>query len=61
MLETLRTADPAPDQERVLYPGLSEHEALQERRASGIPLHKEVIEWFSQITAELELPTLAIR
>lgn len=61
MLETLRTADPAPDQERVLYPGLSEHEALQERRANGIPLHKEVIEWFSQITAELELPALATR
>src|SRR5499426_1114427 len=53
MLRTLRTAQPAPDQERVLYPGLSEHEEVEKRRANGIPLHKEVIEWFDGITAEL--------
>lgn len=59
MLEALRTCDPAPGAERVLYPGLSEHEELQERRAHGIPLHKEVIEWFGQTTGELGLPSLA--
>jgi hypothetical protein len=42
----------------VLYPGLSEHEEVLERRAHGIPLHKEVIEWFGSITRELGLPGL---
>src|SRR5438094_253759 len=45
MLRTLRTAKPAAGQERVLYPGLSEAEEIQHRRAHGIPLHKEVIQW----------------
>jgi LDH2 family malate/lactate/ureidoglycolate dehydrogenase len=59
MLRTLRTATPAPGQERVLYPGLSEAEEVRARRATGIPLHREVIEWFGQCTAELGLPPLA--
>jgi L-2-hydroxycarboxylate dehydrogenase (NAD+) len=59
MLETLRTATPAPGQERVLYPGLSEHEEVEERRANGIPLHKEVIQWFAGATAEMGLAPLA--
>jgi L-2-hydroxycarboxylate dehydrogenase (NAD+) len=58
MLKTLRTATPAPGQERVLYPGLSESEELQERRAHGIPLHKEVIQWFTECTRELGLAPL---
>ena len=58
MLETLRTATPAPGQERVLYPGLSEYEETQKRRANGIPLHKEVVEWFSECTRELGIPQL---
>jgi len=61
MLKTLRTAQPAPGQERVLYPGLSEHEEILSRRANGIPLHKEVIEWFAGITSELGLAPLAVR
>ena len=59
MLETLRTATPAPGQERVLYPGLSEFEETQKRRANGIPLHKEVVEWFAECTRELGIPNLA--
>src|SRR6266516_1026724 len=58
MLETLRTAPPAPGQERVLYPGLSEAEELQKRRAKGIPLHKEVIQWFGVCTGEMGLEPL---
>ena len=58
MLETLRTAQPAEGHERVLYPGLSEHEETLTRRAHGIPLHQEVIVWFNSITAELDLPPL---
>jgi len=62
MLKTLRTAAPAPGHERVLYPGLSEHEEMQVRQANGIPLHREVIEWFGAVTKEMgiaPLPTMA--
>ncbi len=58
MLRMLRDTKPAPGHERVMYPGLSEYEEEQERRANGIPLHKEVIEWFADITNELSLPAL---
>ena len=58
MLKTLRTATPAPGQERVLYPGLSEAEEIEHRRARGIPLHKEVVQWFEQCTGELGIAPL---
>ena len=58
MLKTLRETKPAPGHDRVLYPGLSEHEEVQDRRANGIPLHKEVVEWFDGITSELSIPQL---
>src|SRR5256712_1006020 len=57
-LKTLRTAKPAAGQERVLYPGLSEAEEIQHRRANGIPLHKEVIQWFAECTSEFGLAPL---
>jgi len=60
MLRTLRTAQPAPDQERVLYPGLSEHEEVEARRAKGIPLHREVVQWFAEVTGELGIPPLGV-
>jgi L-2-hydroxycarboxylate dehydrogenase (NAD+) len=60
MLKTLRTAKPVPGQDRVLYPGLSEAEEIQTRRASGIPLHKEVIQWFAECTSELGVAPLAV-
>jgi len=59
MLKTLRTAEPAPGHDRVLYPGLSEAEEAAHRRAHGIPLHKEVLDWFRQCTSELGLAPLA--
>ena len=59
MLRTLRTTPPAPGHDRVIYPGLSEHEEEQERRANGIPLHREVVQWFDDITAELSVTPLA--
>ena len=58
MLSTLKTAKPAPGHGRVLYPGLSEHEEEQDRRANGIPLHREVVGWFDGIAAELSVPPL---
>ena len=59
MLKTLRTATPVPGQDRVLYPGLSESEEIQTRRANGIPLHKEVLQWFAECTSELGIAPLA--
>ena len=58
MLETLRTTRPAPGHDRVIYPGLSEYEETQERRANGIPLHREVVEWFDDIAGELSITPL---
>ena len=58
MLRTLRTAQPAAGQERVLYPGLSEAEEVVHRRAEGIPLHKEVLQWFAECTSELGVAPL---
>ena len=58
MLKTLRTSPPAPGHDRVLYPGLSEAEELVERRAKGIPLHKEVLQWFAECTKELGVAPL---
>ena len=59
-LKLIRETKPAKGHERVLYPGLIEHEEEQERRANGIPLHKEVIEWFGNMTNELEISKLEI-
>ena len=58
MLGTLRNTRPAKGHERVLYPGLSEYEEEQERRANGIPLHKEVVQWFDDIAGELTVTPL---
>ena len=58
MLRTLRETKPAAGHDRVLYPGLSEYEEERDRRANGIPLHKEVIEWFEDITGELSIAGL---
>jgi Malate/L-lactate dehydrogenase len=58
MLEWLRETRPAPGQKRVLYPGLLEYEEDRERPEHGIPLHKEVLQWFDKITSELGVPPL---
>ena len=58
MLGWLLETKPAAGHERVLYPGILEYEEEKERRAHGIPLHTEVIEWFGKITHEMGLPGL---
>src|SRR5882672_5653833 len=58
MLKTLRTAQPVEGQERVLYPGLSEAEEVLQRRAEGIPLHKEVLQWFAECAKDLGVAPL---
>ena len=58
VLETLRDTKPAPGHERVLYPGLPEYEDEQDRRANGIPLHRDVVQWFDDLCGELSVPPL---
>ena len=56
MLRALRQTKPAPGEERVLYPGLIEHETEQERLANGIPLSSETVDWLKATSTELGLP-----
>lgn len=60
MLRKLRDTKPAPGQERVIYPGILEHETYQERSVNGIPLHPEVIDWFNSATDEMGIPPLRV-
>jgi L-2-hydroxycarboxylate dehydrogenase (NAD+) len=60
MLQKLKETRPAPDQDRVIYPGILEHEEHASRLANGIPFHREVIEWFETATSELSIPPLEI-
>jgi L-2-hydroxycarboxylate dehydrogenase (NAD+) len=55
-LQMLKATKPAPGHDRVLYPGLPEAEAEAERRARGIPLHPEVIDWFRTACKDLAVP-----
>lgn len=52
MLTAFASSKPAPGQNRVLYPGLSEHEEFEERSKRGIPYHKEVVQWYENYCAE---------
>lgn len=54
-LHLLKTTKPAPGHDRVLYPGLAEHEDMQDRTKNGIPLHSEVVEWFDDMTNEFAI------
>ena len=51
-LRTLKATPPAPGHERVLVPGQPEAEEEIERRAKGIPLHREVVESLRGLCAE---------
>ena len=57
-IRMLRSVQPAAGHDRVMYPGLPEAEAEVDRRANGIPLHPEVVEWFSDISGELSVPSI---
>ena len=52
-LRTLKDTPPAPGHDRVLYPGLPEAEAEVDRRANGIPLHRDVVQWLRDLCGEL--------
>ena len=51
----LKNTKPAPGHKRVVYAGLPEAEEIEIRQRDGIPYHREVIEWFESIKAELDL------
>ena len=55
-MRALVESNPAPGKDSVTYAGLPEHFEEIERLEKGIPYHPEVIEWFTSIAAELELP-----
>ena len=55
-LYTLRTTRPSPGHDRVVYAGLREAETVEDRRANGIPLHIEVIEWFRSTCSRMGIP-----
>ncbi len=55
MLEGLRNTKPMAGEDRVFYAGLPEAETEIERTRDGIPLHREVIDWFRDICAELSI------
>ncbi len=55
MVSGLAATKPMPGEERVLYAGLPEYETREERRANGVPLHPEVVDWFRDICAEFEI------
>ena len=55
LLEKLANTKPAPGHDRVLYAGLPEHEETEKRRKEGIPYHREVVEWYNSMSAELNL------
>lgn len=58
MLRTLRETKPAPGEERVLYPGMLEHEAEIDRLANGIPLHHEIVTWLDTKASVIGAPPL---
>ena len=55
-LSMLKNSKPSEGHDRVLYAGLSESETEAERRVKGIPLHPEVMDWFTDICGELSIP-----
>ncbi len=55
-LQTLKDTPPAPGADRVLVAGQMEWEAEQDRKANGIPLHPDVIQWFRDTCAEMGIP-----
>ena len=55
-MRALKECPTAPGWDRVVYAGLMEAEEEVVRRAEGIPYHPEVIGWFRDITAELDVP-----
>ncbi|MDP6666742.1 MAG: Ldh family oxidoreductase [Dehalococcoidia bacterium] len=57
-LTYLADTPPAPGHDRVYYAGLPEHEETIARERDGIPLHREVVEWFDSACKDLRVERL---
>ena len=60
MLRMLLDTPPSPGNDRVIYPGVVEHEEYQDRIKNGIPYHKDVVAWLETAIKEFNLPKLEI-
>ena len=54
-IRELKATPPAAGHDRVLVAGDPEWDALEERSVRGIPLHREVVEWFRGVCAEFDV------
>ena len=52
----LKNTPPAAEYDRVLVPGQLEWETEKDRLTHGIPLHREVVEWFYRMCGEMKIP-----
>ena len=57
-IKTLRDTPPAPGHNEVIIPGHPEFNEEIERSQKGIPLHKEVVQWFDDICGELGITSI---
>lgn len=57
-LRMMKSTKPAPGHDRVLVAGQPEAEVEAVRRAEGIPLHAEVVQWLRDTCGELAAPCL---
>ena len=57
-LQMMKSTKPAPGHDRVLVAGQAEAEVEEVRRAEGIPLHPEVVEWLRDTCSELDVACL---
>ncbi|MEM8769408.1 MAG: Ldh family oxidoreductase [Pseudomonadota bacterium] len=55
LLGRIAAMAPIARQERVYYAGLLEHEETKRRKTSGIPYHREVVDWYNETAVELGL------
>jgi LDH2 family malate/lactate/ureidoglycolate dehydrogenase len=56
-LRRLLDSQRAPGEDRIVYPGVLEHEEQQVRERHGIPYHPEVIAWFKRTCDSLGAKT----
>lgn len=61
MIRALRNSEPAAGQERVYVAGEPDYESELERRATGIPLHKDVVAYLRELGQELEIKPLVTK
>ena len=54
-IRELKATPPATGHDRVMVAGDPEWDALEERSVKGIPLHREVVEWFRGVCAEFDV------